>query len=94
MDTPVPTALIVDVFKIGMRSERLREIFVPFGPVMWSHIPTDRSRHALGFGYVVMHAEDAVKAIEALNGKKIDGRELTIAHTTIPDAAPSALRSA
>lgn len=84
MSTLQPTALIVNGLSLSLTSEDLREIFSEFGPVMWTHIATDGSREALGFGYVVMNAEDAVKAIQALDGKTVAGQKVTIAHTAIP----------
>lgn len=79
-----PTALIVNGLSLSLASEDLREIFSEFGPVMWTHVETDGSGEDLGFGYVVMDAEGAAKAIQALNGKTIAGQKVTIAHTAIP----------
>jgi RNA recognition motif-containing protein len=79
-----PTALIVNGLSLSLTSEDLREIFSEFGSVMWTRIATDRSREDLGFGYVVMNAEGAAKAIQALDGKTIAGQKMTIAHTAIP----------
>ncbi len=78
------SALIVDGLSLSITSEDLRKIFQPFGPIVWARIATDRSKKPLGFGYVVLEAEDAAKAIAALQGKTIAGRELNIAHTSIP----------
>lgn len=78
------TALIVDGLSVSVTSEDLRDLFTPFGPVIWARIAMDRSRRPLGFGYVVMEAEHATKASHALEGKTIAGRQLRIAHTAIP----------
>jgi RNA recognition motif-containing protein len=78
------TALIGGGLSVSVTSEDLREIFSAFGPVMWSRIETDGSGEDLGIGYVVMNAEAAAKAIQALDGKTIAGQKVTIAHTAIP----------
>ena len=84
MNTVMPTAIIVDGLSVSVTSDDLLEIFSPFGPVVWARVAMARSRQSLGFGYVVMDAEGAAKAIENLHGRTIAGRELTIARTTIP----------
>lgn len=84
MNALFPTALIVDGLSLVVTSEDLREIFEQFGTIVWARVAMDRSREPLGFGYVVMGAEDATKAIHALDGKTIAGRKLHIAHTSIP----------
>ena len=60
--------------------EQLNKIFLPFGAVSSARVIkdkyTDRSR---GFGFVEMdNTEEADKAIAALNGKNVDGRDLNI----------------
>jgi cold-inducible RNA-binding protein len=60
--------------------EQLNQIFTPFGAVSSARVIkdkyTDRSR---GFGFVEMdNSEEADKAIAALNGKNVDGRDLNI----------------
>lgn len=84
MDARIPAALIVDGLSLSVTSEDLREIFTPFGPVIWVRVAMDRSREPLGFGYVVMEAEYATNALHALDGKTIAGRRVHIAHTSIP----------
>ncbi|HSG28989.1 MAG TPA: RNA-binding protein, partial [Candidatus Krumholzibacterium sp.] len=58
----------------------LNQLFSPFGTVSSARIIkdkfTDRSR---GFGFVEMeNDEEALKAIEAINGKDVDGRPLKV----------------
>ncbi|MBN2070271.1 MAG: RNA-binding protein [Candidatus Krumholzibacteriota bacterium] len=58
----------------------LDKIFAPFGAVSSARIIkdkfTDRSR---GFGFVEMeNDEEALKAIEAVNGMEIEGRSLKV----------------
>jgi len=58
----------------------LKEFFEQVGPVTEVKIITDKfSGRSKGFGFVTMEKEDdAKKAITELNGKELDGRNLTI----------------
>jgi RNA recognition motif-containing protein len=58
----------------------LRNVFQPYGEVEKVSIVTDRETgRARGFGFVEMtNAEEAEKAIAALNGSELGGRALTI----------------
>ncbi len=59
----------------------LREAFEAIGPVESADVITDRySGRSRGFGFVEMASEeDARKAIEELNDKPLDGRNVTVA---------------
>jgi len=58
----------------------LEELFTQFGTVTETMLVMDRMTHRpRGFGFVTMSTpEEAHKAIEALNGKNIDGRNLVV----------------
>ena len=58
----------------------LESLFAAHGEVSKAHVITDRdSGRSRGFGFVEMAtAEDAQAAINALNGKSVDGRQLTV----------------
>jgi RNA recognition motif-containing protein len=58
----------------------LRDLFTQFGEVVSVNIVTDRyTGQAKGFGFVEMTNDDeAKKAIEALNGKEFEGRQLRV----------------
>ena len=60
--------------------DELRRVFEAYGQVDRVSIMTDRDTgRSRGFGFVEMgSAEDAEKAIAALNGAQIDGRALTV----------------
>lgn len=65
-------ALIVDGLALSVASSDLQDIFMPFGSVVWARVARDHCGHSLRYGYVVMDTEDnALKAIEALNGKTL-----------------------
>ena len=61
-------------------SETLKEAFSQVGTVESSNVITDKiSGRSKGFGFVEMSSEEeAQKAIETLNGKEIDGRNVTV----------------
>ena len=58
----------------------LRESFEGYGEVEDVRIITDRdSGRSRGFGFVsFVNREDAVSAMEALNGTELDGRSITV----------------
>ena len=58
----------------------LTELFKPFGQVSRIHVATDRDTgRARGFAFVEMPNDDeAAKAIAALNGKDVGGRNLNV----------------
>jgi RNA recognition motif-containing protein len=68
----------------------LRALFEPFGQITRVHIATDRETgRARGFAFVEMvNDEEAAKAIAALDGKEVDGRNLKV-----NEARPKAERS-
>ncbi len=72
------------------RDEELRAAFEEFGVVDSARVisdrDTDRSR---GFGFVEMPNEsEGNAAIEALNGKDLDGRALTVNEARPREAGP------
>jgi len=79
------SALIVDGLALSFTSSDLQDIFMPFGSVVWARVVRDHCGHSLRYGYVVMDTEDnALKAIEALNGKTVAGLPITVTLTTVP----------
>ncbi len=68
----------------------LRALFEPFGQITRVHVATDRETgRARGFAFVEMaNDEEAAKAIAALDGKEVDGRNLKV-----NEARPKAERS-
>jgi RNA recognition motif-containing protein len=65
-------------FDVGQ--EDLEELFKPYGEVVSANVITDRQTgRPRGFAFVEMaQSEDAKKAIEALDGKELKGRNLTV----------------
>ncbi len=61
-------------------SEDLKTTFSAFGPVAYAHVVFDnKTKKSKGFGYVEMEDTDqAINAIQALNGMEINGRKLDV----------------
>ena len=61
-------------------SDKLKELFSAHGEVTEAVVISDRySGRSKGFGFVTFADDDgAKKAIEELNGKEFDGRELKV----------------
>lgn len=60
--------------------QQLSDLFAPHGSVESARVITDKfTGQSRGFGFVEMSAaEEAQKAIGALNGTQMDGRTLTV----------------
>lgn len=73
------TNLYVKNLTNDISDEDLRSIFGVFGPVTSVAVMKDENGESKCFGFVNFeHSDDAVKAIENLNGKKINGKELYV----------------
>ncbi|HWG50696.1 MAG TPA: RNA-binding protein [Candidatus Acidoferrales bacterium] len=72
--------LFVGNFSFSTTEEDLRALFAPYGSIDSVAVVTDRTTgRSRGFGFVEMPDRgQAEKAIEALNGKEVDGRTLNI----------------
>ena len=72
--------LYVGNLSYDMSEENLRSEFAEYGEVQSAKIITDKfTGRSRGFGFVEMNSDDeGKKAMEELNGKDIDGRELVV----------------
>ena len=72
--------LFVGGISFSTTDEGLREFFAPCGTVVSASVVTDKfTGRSRGFGFVEMASnEEAQKAIQALNGTDLDGRNLTV----------------
>jgi nucleolin len=74
--------MLVTVFVGGLpysKTEDLREMFTPFGVVKTVFLATRPSGRPLGYGYVTFASlSEAQQAVEALNGKLIQGQRLRV----------------
>jgi RNA recognition motif-containing protein len=72
--------LYVGSLPYSITEDELRELFSPFGTVESARIITDKfTGQSKGFGFVEMASnEDALKAIEGLKNKQLNGRTLIV----------------
>jgi cold-inducible RNA-binding protein len=72
--------LFVGNLSFNTTENDLQDTFAAHGTVTEANLMMDRATgRPRGFGFVTMSsAEEAAKAVEALNGKSIDGRALTV----------------
>jgi RNA recognition motif-containing protein len=71
--------LYVGNLSFDTSEEGLRGQFEEYGTVTSAKIITDRETgRSRGFGFVEMDTEGGEAAIQALNGKNIDGRDLKV----------------
>ena len=72
--------LFVGNLSFNTTENDLQDAFAAHGTVLEANLMMDRTTgRPRGFGFVTMSSpEEAQKAIEALNGKSIDGRALTV----------------
>ncbi|CAN6304061.1 unnamed protein product [Urochloa humidicola] len=61
-------------------NESLQQAFASYGDVLDSKVITDRETgRSRGFGFVTFSSEQSMlDAIEAMNGKELDGRNITV----------------
>lgn len=76
----VKTKLFVGNLSFNLTETTLEELFAQHGKVVSVVIPTDRdSGRKRGFAFVEMETEaEAEAAIQSLNGKDVDGRQLAV----------------
>ena len=74
------TKLFVGNLSFNTTENDLQDAFAAHGTVVEANLMMDRmTNRPRGFGFVTMSSPDeAQKAIEALNGKEMDGRALTV----------------
>jgi len=72
--------LYVGNLSYEMSEENLRSEFAEYGEVQSAKIITDKfTGRSRGFGFVEMNSDDeGKKAMEELNGKDVDGRQLVV----------------
>jgi RNA recognition motif-containing protein len=72
--------LYVGNLKYTVSSAQLQELFEQYGAVTSASVLSDRETgRSRGFGFVeMMHDDEALSAIESLDGQDFDGRRLTV----------------
>jgi RNA recognition motif-containing protein len=74
------TKLFVGNLDYKITENELQDTFAAYGSVLEANLATDRTTgRPRGFAFVTMSTpEEAQKAIEAMNGKALGGRALTV----------------
>ncbi len=72
--------LYVGNLTFGATDGDLQNMFTQFGTVQSAQVIIDRDTgRSKGFGFVEMsNGDEAKKAIDAMNGKEVEGRQLTV----------------
>ncbi len=72
--------LFVGNLDYSIDTAKLKELFSEFGNIVDAIVLTDReTRRSRGFGFVEFDSEEAAKkAIEAMNGKDVNGRKINV----------------
>jgi cold-inducible RNA-binding protein len=71
--------LYVGGLSYSVKDTDLEALFAEYGTVASAKVITDRdSGQSKGFGFVEMEDAEAKAAMEALNGKEVSGRSLTV----------------
>jgi cold-inducible RNA-binding protein len=85
------TKLFVGNLSFNVTENDLQDAFAAHGTVTEANLMMDRATgRPRGFGFVTMStAEEAQKAIDALNGAALDGRNLTVNEARPREDRPS-----
>jgi len=79
-ETVSTTKLFVGGLPREIRGYQLRELFSPFGEIVFATVKLDReTRKSRGFGFVeFVNAEDATKAQAEMHEKEIEWRKIKV----------------
>jgi len=74
------TKLFVGSLSFAINEEQLKELFEAFGAVESASLIMDRdTNRSKGFGFIEMtNDEEAKAAIDGLNGKQVEGRQIVV----------------
>lgn len=74
------TNIFIANLDFDITSDDLRATFGQFGEVSYAHVVYDnKTKRSKGFGYIEMEdADQAIAAIQALNGMDVNGRKLDV----------------
>jgi len=74
----------------SITSEDLQSTFSSFGKVTYAHVVYEKeTKRSKGFGYIEMEDTDqAIAAIEALNGLEVNGRPIDVKIASPKDNRP------
>ncbi len=81
--------IFVSNINYATQEQSLHDLFAEFGEVSSAKIITDRETgRSRGFGFVEMGDDEGKSAIEALNGKELDGKALNISEAKPREEKP------
>ena len=64
--------LVVDNLHPSFTASHLRDLFAPFGKIVWSRLVVDTNDQTRAFGYVELASEtEADHAVQALDGTRV-----------------------
>uniref|UniRef100_A0A8C7YTR9 Polyadenylate-binding protein n=1 Tax=Oryzias sinensis TaxID=183150 RepID=A0A8C7YTR9_9TELE len=73
------TNVYIKNFGEDMDDEKLKELFGNYGPALSVRVMTDDTGKSKGFGFVSFERhEDAQKAVDDMNGKELNGRQVYV----------------
>ena len=73
------TNVYVKNFGEGLTPEKFQTLFEAYGPIVSAKVMIDESGKSRGFGFVSFEDHEAAqRAVEELNGKEQDGREIYV----------------
>lgn len=73
------TKIFVGNLSFHTSDDQLRQLFEQYGTVHSASVVTDKfTGNPRGFGFVEMDDDAAQRAISAVNGQPVDGRNLTV----------------
>ncbi|KAM4736373.1 polyadenylate-binding protein 1A isoform 1-T5 [Anableps anableps] len=73
------TNVYIKNFGEDMDDEKLKELFSKYGPALSIRVMTDENGKSKGFGFVSFERhEDAQKAVDDMNGKELNGRQVYV----------------
>jgi len=84
------TKLFVGSLSWGVTDDQLKDFFSAAGTVVSAKVITDRdTNRSKGFGFVEMSSdEEAKKAVDELNDKELDGRNINVSEARPREERP------
>jgi RNA recognition motif-containing protein len=85
------TKLFIGSLAWATNDDSLKELFSQAGTVVSANVIVDReTNRSRGFGFVEMSSDEEAKAaVELLNGKDLDGRNIVVSEARPREARPS-----
>ena len=74
----VGTKLYIGNLNFDTTADTLKAAFEAYGEVKDCFVPVDYDGNPRGFAFISMDEENALNAIEGLNGQELDGRTLNV----------------